>query len=352
MIPAGERQQLIRLIREAMAMGCRLRQACEEVEISLRTYRRWYVNGEVQTDKRPLVKRRVPACRLDDTERGIILEVCNEPAHASLPPSQIVPKLLDQGIYHASESTFYRILKEHDQLKRRGRSLAPVKRHKPTSHTAYGPNEVWSWDITYLPSRVKGLFFYLYMFLDIFSRKIVGYEVHDAESGEQAAVLLQRSLLRENCLGTPVVLHSDNGAAMKSLTLKAKMEEMGVMSSYSRPRVSNDNPFSESAFKTLKYRPEWPATGFTDIEKARDWVQTFVTWYNEEHYHSSLRFVTPAERHAGKDAEVLANRKTVLEAAREKNPRRWAGDVRNCEPIGPVTLNPDKPENSAIISAA
>jgi len=343
----SERKQLVQWIQEANESGARLKRACQEAGISLRTYKRWYRDGKVQEDQRPLCQRPAPTNKLSPEERETILTVCNLPEYASLPPSQIVPDLLDKGIYHASESSFYRILKEEEQLNHRGRAKAPKKSNKPSSYTATGANQVWSWDITYLPSIIKGQFYYLYLFEDIYSRKIVGYEVHEKECGKLASQLLQRCMLKEQCFNQkpPLVLHSDNGAPMKSQTLKAKIEELGVMSSYSRPRVSNDNPFSEALFRTLKYRGEWPSSGFKSIDDARDWVQHFVHWYNHQHKHSQLNFVSPSERHAGQDGKILQERKRVLEAARKANPNRWSGSVRNCEPIGAVMLNPDREEN-------
>ena len=202
---------------------------------------------------------------------------------------------------------------------------------------------MFCWDITYLPSTVRGQFFYWYMLEDLYSRKIVGDEVYEQESGELAADLLQRTLLRENCLHSGIVLHSDNGAPMKSQTLRAKAYELGVTTSYSRPRVSNDNPFAESLFRTCKYRPEWPSNGFKSLEDARAWVLKFTRWYNYEHKHSQLNFVTPHQRHTGQDKAILAERKTVMEAAKAANPNRWGKrNVRNCDPVGPTTLNPEK----------
>jgi len=335
------RKEIVGLIQQAKRGGARLKRACEESGLSLRSYRRWFRAGKVQADRRPESVKPAPMNKLSKQERAEILAVSNEPQYASMPPSQLVPTLLDKGIYLASEASFYRVLKAHDQLHHRGRSKAPKKTGKPTSHTALGPNELWSWDITYLASRVKGRFYYLYLFEDIFSRKIVGYEVHERECGELAAELIQRCMLREQCFNAPLVLHSDNGAPMKAQTMKAKLEELGVLSSYSRPRVSNDNPYSESLFRTLKYRPEWPSSGFASLGEARGWVQNFVSWYNEEHKHSKINFITPAQRHAGKDEEILSNRKIVLEAARKRKPHRWSKGVRNCEPIGCVSLNPD-----------
>ena len=191
-----------------------------------------------------------------------------------MPPSQIVPRLADQGRYLASESSFYRILRAADQQHRRGRSQPPRHVPAPTSHTATGPNQVWSWDITYLPSLVRGQYYYLYLIEDIYSRKGVGWEVHEQECGEQAAALLQRSVIREQCWKQPLVLHSDNGAPMKSVTLLTKMYDLGITPSRGRPRVSNDNPYSESLFRTLKYCPLWPSDGFASLEAARSGCAT------------------------------------------------------------------------------
>lgn len=330
------------MIKEAVRSGCRLTVACGEAEISLRTWRRWINKGQISEDRRPTATRPAPANKLTDSERKQITDTCNLPEYASLPPSQIVPTLLDKGTYIASESSYYRVLKEEGLLNHRGRSRAPVKRKRPETYTATGPNQVYTWDITYLPSAVRGQYYYLYMIEDIFSRKIVGYEVHENECGELASRLLQRTLLREKCLKNPPVLHSDNGAPMKSIMLKTKMEELGVTPSYSRPRVSDDNPFSESLFRTLKYRPHWPLDGFDSLLEARQWVEEFTDWYNYQHKHSGIRFVTPAQRHDGQDRELLKQRSKVLDKAKQQNPLRWSKGIRNCEPIGAVTLNPDK----------
>ena len=340
-----ERTELVNLIQQAQANGSRLELACTEAGLSLRSYRRWFQRGEVLPDKRPEAIKPAPVNKLSAEEHQAILAVCNEAQYASLPPTQIVPSLLDKGVYLASEASFYRVLNAHKQLNHRGRSQTPKKRCKPTSFAAAGPNQVWSWDITYLGSPVTGQYYYLYLFEDIYSRKIVGYEVHDRECGELAAQLIRRCLLGEQCFNQPLVLHSDNGAPMKAQTMRAKLDELGVQSSYSRPRVSNDNPYSEALFKTLKYRPDWPSTGFNGLEEARDWVEKFVGWYNEEHKHSKLNFVTPAERHRRQDAAILSKRQRVLESAKAQRPERWSGSVRNCTPIGVVMLNPDKPEN-------
>jgi len=235
----------------------------------------------VKVDARTTTTRPVPINKLSEAEQCAVLAACNRADHAHLPPSQIVPKLADEGVYLASESTFYRVLKDHDQGHRRGRAQPPRHRTPPASYSATAANQVWSWDISYLPTTVRGQFYYLYLVEDIYSRKAVGWEVHEQECGERAAALMQRTVMAERCWGAPLVLHSDNGAPMKSLTLLAKLYELGVTPSRGRPRVSNDNPYSESLFRTLKYCPQWPAQGFADLDAARAWVRDFVAWYNE-----------------------------------------------------------------------
>lgn len=334
---------IIELIKEAVQSGARLHKACEEAQIALRTYRRWYQAGNVLTDQRPEATRPTPVNKLSEQEQQHILQVCNLAPYVDLPPTQIVPTLMDQGVYVASESSFYRVLKKNGQLHHRGKSRAPQRKRALSTHVASASCELWCWDITYCASQVRGQFFYLYMFMDVFSRKLVGYEVFEEESGAHAVSVLQRALLSEQCFNKPLVLHSDNGAPMRSQTLKTKLEELGVLPSYSRPRVSNDNAYAESVFRTLKYRPQWPSNGFKDLNDVRQWVERFVHWYNYEHKHSKIRFVTPQQRHEGQDQRILDQRKRVLETARQKAPTRWGSrEVRNCTAIGAVFLNPDR----------
>ncbi|WP_437180630.1 IS3 family transposase [Microbulbifer thermotolerans] len=344
--PAPERQQWILWIEEAVAAGARKRAACEEIGISLRTLQRWTEAGAFQEDQRLCAQRPEPRNKLTEEERHRILSVCNSPEFASKPPTQIVPTLADRGEYIASESSFYRVLKAAGQLHHRGRAKPRKPRKPPSTFIAKAPNQVWTWDITYLPSSVKGLYYYLYLVEDIYSRKGVAWEVHESESGEYAATLMQRAMLREQCFSRPPVLHSDNGAPMKSQTLRAKLHDLGIQPSHSRPRVSNDNPYSESLFRTVKYNPDWPSKGFASLDEARHWVEGFMQWYNHEHLHSGIKYVTPADRHDGKDVAILSARDKVQRLARERNPLRWTGKTRNWAPIGSVALNPQK-ENLA-----
>jgi transposase InsO family protein len=328
---------ILELIDEAERGGARLHVACEELGLSTRTVERW--RGGALEDQRRGPKRR-PGNALSDAERRRVLDVVNTPEHRNLSPAQIVPRLADGGTYLASESTMRRIIAEAKQNVRRGRERPPVRRDPPR-HVAAGPNELWSWDITWLRTTVRGEYLYLYMVEDVFSRKIVGWAVHDEESSENAAVLVMRACASEGAVGVELVLHADNGAPMRGSTLLATLERLGVAASYSRPSVSNDNPFVESLFRTLKYRPEYPARPFESIEAARAWVADFVYWHNEVHRHSAIRFVTPSQRHEGSEAEILSKRAAVYAAARARRPERWSRGCRNWSPAGPVFLNPD-----------
>lgn len=315
--------------------------------ITLRTLQRWRQGGVVNRDRRHDATRPAPANRLSAEERQRIIQVCTEPEYVDRPPCHIVPALADRGIYIASESTFYRVLKAEQLVRHRGRAKAHGTYARPTSYTVAESNRLWSWDITHLPSQVKGRRFYLYMITDVFSRKIVGAEVYERESGQYASELLQRSVWREKCNSRRLVLHADNGSPMKSFTMQAKLYDLGIVASHSRPRVSNGNPYSESLFRTLKYCPQWPRNGFESVEVARSWVHKFVQWYNTQHRHSGIRYVTPDEKHRGEDVEILRRRKTVYEAARKKHPGRWSQQTRNWEPIETVSLNPEREPQAA-----
>jgi transposase InsO family protein len=239
------------LIDEAVRSGARRAQACGELGLSVRTAQRWRLSA---CDGRPQARHEAPANKLSLQECEAVLAAANRADCASLSPHQIVPKLADEGLYLASESTFYRLLKAAGLGQRRGRSKAPVARAL-TTHRADGPNQVWCWDITWLPSTVTGRFFYWYMVKDIYSRKLVANEVHEIESSSHACQLLSRGCLREQTAGQPLVLHSDNGSVMKGANLLAAMQVLGVVPSYSRPRVSNDNAYAEALFRTAKYCP-------------------------------------------------------------------------------------------------
>ncbi len=340
MINVPDRREAIALIDEAIESGARQSRACEELGLNARTLQRWRHTPE---DGRPGAQRPVPANKLSEAERQAVLAAANEPGYESLTPHQIVPKLADEGRYVASESTFYRVLKAEGQGRRRGRSQK-AKSRALTTHCARGANQVWCWDITWMPTTVKGRFFYWYMMQDIYSRKLVVNEVHESESEEHARRLLELGCLREQTAGRPLVLHSDNGTAMKGATMRAAMQDLGVEPSYSRPRVSNDNAYAEALFRTAKYCPLWPERPFETLQQAREWVHRFVRWYNEEHRHSGLKYVTPNQRHSEEAIPLLARRTMVYQAARDRHPQRWSRGIRNWKLDPVVYLNPERAE--------
>jgi putative transposase len=292
-----------------------------------------------------------PANKLSPEERAELLCVVNSIEHRDSSPAKIVPVLADQGIYLASESTIYRTLREENLLAHRSRSR-PATHHRPEPFEATAPNRVWSWDITYLRTLVTGMYFYLYLVMDIYSRKIVGWEVHDREGSDLSSILMQDALAQEGIDGKELVVHSDNGGPMKGATMLVTLQNLGVIASFSRPSVSDDNPFSEALFKTLKYCPRYPTRPFSDLAEARVWVRDFVRWYNRQHLHSGIKFVTPEQRHRGEDDQILLNRTLVYEQAKQKNPVRWSGKTRNWETIKAVRLNPLRENQKADISHA
>ncbi|MCA9668615.1 MAG: IS3 family transposase [Myxococcales bacterium] len=321
-------------IDEAVAAGVSRRRACEEIGLPVRTEQRWrrFSGG----DRRRGPKSR-PHNALTDAERKKALTLCNAPEHAGLSPKQIVPKLADQGIYVASESTLYRLLREAEQIQPRRAAAPRIVRAKP-SQQADGPNQLWSWDITFLRTAVRGSFYRLYLMIDVWSRKIVGWAVHSTESAQHAAQLAELAVEIEEAQ-PGLVLHMDNGGAMRGRTMLATLQWLGVVPSFSRPHVKDDNAYSEALFRTLKYRPAYPKRPFASLAEARRWVADFVRWYNHEHLHSCINYVTPAQRHAGEHIEVLRRRRLVYQRARSRRPERWQSKTRDWTPVGVVKLN-------------
>jgi len=330
---------IIYLIDEAVQSGARRSRACETVGLSCRTVERWRAQGPDAEDHRHGPKTN-PKNKLSNAERKKVLQVANSAEYRDLSPRQIVPLLADKSTYVASESTFYRILHEEGQMAHR--QLSRPATHKPRQYTATGPEQVLSWDITYLRGPVRGLFYFLYMFVDIWSRKIVGWAVHETESTELAAQLLSDICLTIGVDPKGVVLHSDNGSAMKGSTMLATIQALGLIPSFSRPHVSDDNPYSESLFRTMKYRPWYPQRPFFSIAQAIQWVEHFVLWYNEQHLHSAIGFVTPNDRHQGADIAILENRRHVYSIAQNRHPERWSRHHRPWDRPTVIILNPDK----------
>lgn len=344
-----QRQRLLEWIAEAVRAGARRKPACRECGLDPRTIQRW-ARRATPIDRRTCVVK-TPRNKLDEHTRQRVLAVANAPEYADLPPSQIVPKLADTGQYLVSESTMYRLLREARQLAYRQASR-PRRHAAPQPVTATAPNRLYSWDITYLPLTVRGMYCFLYLFLDVYSRKIVGWQVYGAECAEHAAALLKDIVEREGVARDTLTVHADNGGPMKGATMLATMQRLGVVPSFSRPAVSDDNPYVESFFKTLKYAPVYPGR-FTDIHAARAFTAEFVEWYNHRHQHSGIRYVTPAQRHAGEDVLILQRRQAVYERAKAAHPERWNNrPTRNWDPIREVHLNPEKAKTQPVAVAA
>jgi putative transposase len=327
---------VLELVAAAVEGGAKQASACAAVGVDERTLQRWQC-PERSADGRhgPTT---VPANKLSLLEREAILQAAESSEFQDKSPRQIVPLLADRGEYIGSESSFYRVMKIAKLLMHRGRSK-PKTAQRPKALSATEPNQVYTWDITYLLSRVRGIYFYLYLFLDIFSRKIVGFRVHDREAMELSAPLLAEICEREHIIDGQLTVHADNGGSMKGATMLATMEKLGVEKSFSRPSVSDDNAFSESLFKTLKYCSIFPTKPFESVEAAQAWVVTFVQWYNEIHLHSAIGFVTPSSRHSGLDVEILKQREIVYAEAKRRNPNRWSNKTRNWERVATVNLN-------------
>ena len=330
---------ILQLLDEAVRAGARRSRACQELGVSIRMLQRWRCSGDLEDQRKG--PKTVPTNKLSSEEEAKIMEVINSLKYRDLAPSQIVPSLADEGQYLASESTLYRLLRKAKQLRHR-QSSKPRRKRKVNSHAADGPLQVWSWDITYLRSCVRGQYYYLYLILDVWSRKIVGYCVEEYECMEASSRLIASIYDRLGIEPGTLVLHSDNGSPMKGSTMLATLENLGVAASFGRPSVSNDNPFSESMFGTMKNRPTYPHKPFRSLEEARAWVEDFVHWYNNVHLHSAIGFVTPEDRHTGRDVQLLSKRISVYQKARRRHPERWSASTRDWSQTKVVRLNPGK----------
>lgn len=320
-----------------MAAGACWKPACQVVGLHLRTVQRWRRRPGADRRRGP---HKAPPNKLSPVEHRLLVAEMTSPGHCDLSPHHIVVRLADQGRFLASESTMYRALRQEKLLAHRHRSRPPQRRRRPDPHRATGPAQVLSWDITYLRSPIRGAFYYLYLALDVWSRKIMAWAVHDCESTQHATEMFLGLCLEHGLDPKGLVFHADNGGPMKGATLLATLQGLGVVTSFSRPRISNDNPFSESLFKTLKYQPNYPEAPFLSIDHARSWVQNFALWYNTQHLHSNIHYVTPDDRHYGRHIRILEQRHATYQRARERNPQRWSQDTRNWKPALVVELNP------------
>ena len=326
-------------MQEAHDAGAQRTAACKILGLGLRRLQRWEKYPD-QPDQRKGPKTCLPNA-LTQEEKQKMLQIANSAQYRDQNPHQIVARLADAGQYVASESSFYRLFRAENLLAHRSKSK-PRTNHPPRTLVATRSNQVWSWDITYLLSAIKGKYYYLYMVEDIFSRMIVGWRVEERESSEFASHLIENCCIEQSIARHQIHLHSDNGSPMKGATMLATLQRLGVVPSFSRPKVSDDNPFSESLFKTLKYCPQFPSRPFSTLEEAEVWVRKFTSFYNNEQLHSEIRFVTPFARHYGLENDILSKRDVIYKTAKKLNPLRWTKNTRNWNPITEVTLNPGK----------
>ncbi len=268
-----------------------------------------------------------PDRALTAAERQAVLDLMREPRFADLAPAEIYASLLDQGLYSCSIRTMYRILDENSEVRERRNQLRHPEYKKPEL-LAEGPNQVWSWDITKLMGPAKWTYFYLYVIIDIFSRRIVGWCVADAENAALFKMLFEDATTKHQVPPGQLTLHADRGAPMKAKVTVQLLADLGVTKSHSRPHVSNDNPFSESHFKTLKYQPQFPKR-FGCIEDAKAFCRDFFAWYNQDHHHAGIGLMTPDQVHYGQADAVHAARQSVLDRAFSKNPERFVNKPPN-----------------------
>jgi putative transposase len=321
----------------ATSVGCAA--ACRALDLPRASF---YRARAPRREPGTLAPRPQPARSLSHSERRTALLHLRSERFVDQAPRQVHAALLDEGVYVCSPRTMYRLLQEHGEVRERRDQLRHPSYQKPEL-LATQPNQVWTWDITKLRGPVKWTYFYLYVILDLFSRYVVGWMVASRESAELAKQLVQESLSKHGVSPGQLTLHADNGPSMTSKSLALQLADLGVTKSHSRPYVSDDNPFSESQFKTMKYRPEFPDR-FGSLEDARAHGQRFFHWYNLEHHHSGIAMLTPHMVHYGLAADVLHNRQCVLTAAFQQHPERFVRKLPQPAPLpDAVWINPPKP---------
>jgi len=328
------------LIEETHSEGARYSKICHLLGISRRTLERW--KGIGIKDKRKGAPKKVVRKLSEEQERAILI-TCNSLIYRDQNPYEIVPDLLNQGSYLGSVSTFYRVLRVVDQVHHRSNSNVNRYHAKPPERRAIGSNEVWCWDITWMARDVKGLFYYAYVIIDIFDRSIVGWAIHEHEEVAHSQALFTETMRKHQV--SHIAVHADNGHPMKGISLMAFFQQLEVKVSHNRPRTSNDNPYIESWFKTMKYKASYPHC-FASIEHAREWMAAFVNWYNHDHQHSRIGYVTPYQMRSGEAVALFAQRNETMQSAYQQYPERWGSRaLKVWQAPQEVVLNPDSAEN-------
>lgn len=302
---------------EALAQSLPVGQACE-----ILAFPRSSLYRSRQPDQvRPSPVYPTPARALTPDERKVVRDLLESERFVDHSPYEVYATLLDEGVYYCSISTMYRILHEHEEVQERRNQRRHPTYTKPEL-LATGPNQVWSWDITKLRGPVKWHYYYLYTMLDIYSRYVVGWLLAEQESAALAQQLITVSCEKQQILRHQLTIHSDRGSPMIAHSVAQLLDLLGVAKTHSRPYTSNDNPFSEAHFKTMKYRPDYPER-FGSSQDARTWAHAFFDWYNNEHHHFALGLLTPASVHFGQAPELIAQRQLTLDAAYERHPERF-----------------------------
>jgi putative transposase len=301
---------------EQLSLQVGVRRACQDLSVPRSgVYRRRHLAP-------PSVRgARSSSRRLKDEEKSIVLAYLHEERFQDCSPAQVYASLLDHGQYHCSIRTMYRLLDAEDENRERRDQLIHPPYRKPEL-LATGPNQLWSWDITKLRGPVKWSFYYLYVILDVFSRYVTGWMIAYRETAGLAKQLIEHSCLKQKITPGQLTIHADRGSSMTSKSLALLLGDLGVVKTHSRPHVSDDNPFSEAHFKTLKYRPNYPDR-FGSIQDARLFCQQFFSWYNDQHHHSGLNLLTPANVHSGQAAQLISKRQAVLDLAYQSHPERF-----------------------------
>ena len=317
--------------------------ACRAFGVAPRTWRHHQQQARGELPRRASrstgIPRRPHPAKLSDTEEAVVLGVLCEERFVDVGVAEIYATLLDEGTYLCSQATMHRILRDH-QLAGQRRQRQPGEHHSKPRVVATAPNMVWVWDISRLPGPVRGVFFYLYVIWDLWSRKAVGWCIHATETAAVAERLITVTATREHVHRHQLIIHSDRGAQMTAGTISELYDILGIRRSLSRPRVSNDNPHAEAGFKTLKYRPDWPQR-FDSVADAESHCEIFFGWYNDEHHHSGIGLLTPSDRHAGNGTRINTARQAVLDDAYRRHPERFPnGQPRAPKQPARVWINP------------
>jgi putative transposase len=324
------------------------RAACQAMEVARAThYRRRRPRLVPEPKLRP-----TPARALSEREREAVLELLHGERFCDRSPAEVYATILDEGTYLASERTMYRILAGNQEVRERRNQLRHPAYQKPEL-LATGPNEVWTWEITKLRGPAKGIWFHLYVIMDIYSRQVMGWMVAPTESATLAKRLIDVTIYKHRVDPAKLTIHADRGSSMKSKAVVELLADLGIVRSHSRPHVSNDNPFSEAQFRTLKYAPSFPHR-FGGIQDARNFCSTFFNWYNNDHHHSGIGYLTPAVVHAGKAAAVREKRSKTLQTAYAAHPDRFASCAGSpshhpCRSLPGLTRQPYRRKHYSLI---